>query len=228
MSFILTRNSALRERWRDLKKINPETGTQWEKFYLPKTERDSKLYGWYHNAPYHNWNNKAYFAFEKVALRDTVVSHVFKDRNLTRFAELLKMCENSVLHELSTPGPWTVFAPLDSAFDNLFGGWDVFKETAKSDNLKLRYFMRRHVCRGSQKLRGIKDGTFQVKSLDDHRIELRETGTFEADNRKIRVALEGSHIPPAYVLEYDYRNSNGYVHIIDAILAYPVKPTSKS
>ena len=223
MSFILTRNTALRERWRDLKKIHPETGTQWEKFYLPKTERDNKLYGWYHNAPYHNWNNKAFFAFEKTAIRDTVVSNIFKTRQLSRFADLIKMCEDSVLHELSTPGPWTVFAPVDSAFDRLVGGWNKFKSRAELDNLKLRMFLRRHVSSGPQKLRGISGSVLRLNSLDGVTIELVESGTFENHDRQIHAGLDGSSMKNALVKDYDKRASNGYVHIIDAVLALPAK-----
>jgi uncharacterized surface protein with fasciclin (FAS1) repeats len=219
-SLVLTRNSALRNRYKELRKIDPESGNQWEKYYLPKTERDSKLYGWYHNQPYHNWNNKAYYAFSRATLRATVVSHVFMEHRLSRFAELLRMSENSVLHELSTPGPWTVFAPVNSAFDRLIGGWEDFRMEADAKPLQLRRFLRQHASRGIHKLRGDHTFSSSFTSLENASYRINIFGSFEDNDRRLEVHLVDSAIPPAAVESYDNRTSNGYVHVIDSVLGF--------
>ncbi len=220
MSLVLTRNAALRERWKELKRIDPESGTQWEKFYLPKTDRDTKLYGWYHNQPYHNWNNKAHYAFEKFTMRDTVLSHIFKERSLSRFAHLLRICEDSVIHDLSTRGPWTVFAPLNSAFDNMAGGWGAFKTAAMEEPLKLHSFLRQHASQGNNKLKGFPNNKVRFNSLEGVTYDINVSGSFDVNNREIKLKLKGSSLPDARVQTYDARASNGYLHVVDSVLAY--------
>jgi len=220
MSLVLTRNAALRRRWGDLQRIDPESGTQWEKFYLPKTDRDPKLYGWYHNSPYHGWNNKAFYAFDKFPVRESVIARVLNEKRLSRFAELLTFSQSSVLHELSTPGPWTLFAPVNSAFDRIRGGWESFRDEAHENPTRLHSFLRRHAGIGSHKLRFCATRQNRVASVAGVLYNVRVSGSFEKNDRCIRVNLADSSLSAAEVIDYDIRTSNGYVHVVDSVLGY--------
>jgi uncharacterized surface protein with fasciclin (FAS1) repeats len=213
MSLVLTRNAALLHRWRHLKGVDPESGSQWEKQFLPKTARSLKLYGFYHNSPYSNWNNKAYFAFETPVLRDTIVSEVFKHRELSRFSELLKLCESSVLHQLSTPGPWTLFAPVNSAFDAIEGGWSKFLEHARQNPIGLASFLTKHAVRGKSKISDLsRRKSSSLSSLDGSKLAIKVNGSFENSDRSISIGRN------AKVISYDRRAHNGYINLIDGIL----------
>ena len=229
MSLVLTRNQSLLHSWRHLRRVEPESGPQWEKSYMHKVARSPKLYGWYHNWPYAQWNNLAWFQGKSV-LRDTVASEVFKYSDLSRFAELLKMAETSVLHELSTTGPWTVFAPKNCAFDKVRGGWPAFLEKVIQDPLALRRFLRAHATRGRFGIRGLswkedrrphrmkKDTCTKLSNLEGSGLKLSISGSFEMNNRKVLLALASDPENKVIVNEYDRRTHNGYLHLMDGLL----------
>ena len=121
MSLVLTRNSYLRNHLPRLRHIDPESSPHWEKYYLPKTLRSPKLYGWYHNNPYAQWNNYSHFALNARTLTHTVAQQIFKAPHLSRFSEILRLAESSVLAEISSQGPFTIFAPTNEALLSFAG-----------------------------------------------------------------------------------------------------------
>ena len=211
MSLFLTKNASLLHRWRHLKGVDPESGSLWEKKFLPKTSRGDKLYGFFHNSPYSNWNNKSYFAFETPVLRDTVVSEVYKHPVMSRFGELLKLCEASVLHQLSTPGPWTLFAPANTAFDNIEGGWETFFQHAKEQPVGLSKLLRNHAVQGRTLVRHLRK-PLRISAISGKHLILDVSGSFENSDRTISIDGNGR------LMSYDRRAHNGFINLIDRLL----------
>ena len=229
MSLVLTRNTYLRQHWRTLRTRDPESGPIWEKSYLPKTLRSPKLYGWYHNGPYAQWNNYSYFALEKRTLRDTVAQICFKRPEISRFSDLLKLAEVSVLREISDQGPYTLFVPSNAALDRLPGSWESALRHFEQNPASLRRFLRNHVVRGNRRVRATQ--TLQESdpylNLEGVKLafKLRTINALPAaigriDALEYSVKLHGSSLPSATVGDYDFRAHNGYVSIINGILGF--------
>lgn len=226
MSLLLTRNQYVKNHWRVLRAHDPESSPHWEKSYLPKTLRSPKLYGWYHNSPYAQWNNYSFFALEKQTLRETVAQICFRRSEISRFSELLKIAEISVLREISDQGPYTVFAPSDSALGRLPGGWEAALRNFRSNPGQLRKFLRMHILRGNRRVRG--QEISDQKNLENKKIIFTAASAailpenFVGNFKRIQysVQLAGSALPLAPVRDFDFRAHNGYVSIIDGILGY--------
>lgn len=225
MSLVLTRNQFLRQHWRLLRKRDPESSPIWEKSFLPKTLRSPKLYGWYHNSPYAQWNNYSYFALEKRTLRESVAQLCFKRPETSRFAELLKLAEISVLREISDQGPYTVFAPSNAALSRLPGGWESSFAHFQASPASLRKFLRMHIVRGNRRVRSAR--TLQTSdpyvNLEGKKLTFTlETKRVDEDLRKLRytVRLAGSSLEHAEIADYDFRTHNGYVSVINGLLGF--------
>jgi uncharacterized surface protein with fasciclin (FAS1) repeats len=101
---------------------------------------------------------------------------------------------------LKTGGPYTVFAPADSAFDKLP------PETRKdllNDKKKLEQVLAYHVIPGTVRVAEVKPGkvqTIQGSSL-----------TLTSDNGKVTV-------DEANVTESDVAADNGVIHVIDTVV----------
>jgi len=215
MSSVLTRNMNLRDSWKTLRRVEPESGTQWEKRYLPKTERDTRLYGWYHNSPFHNWNNKSFFAFRNRNFSETVLSQIFQVNKLSRFSKLISLSESVILQELSTSGPWTVFAPTNCYFDNLVGGWDGFCTTAVKSPAAVHRFLRGHVCAGIVSIGQMQESDSKIVNSGGVEINITTCGSFEDDDRRI-IASAGNYT--AELRRYNMPAKNGIVHLVDSAL----------
>ena len=225
MSLVLTRNQYQRQHLKVLRKRDPESGPTWEKFFLPKTLRSPKLYGWYHNSPYAQWNNYSYFALEKRTLSHTVAQLCFKRPEVSRFSDLLKLAEISVLREISDQGPYTLFVPSNAALGRLPGGWDGAFAHFKSDAVSLRKFLRSHIVRGNRRVRSVR--TLQISdpyvNLEGKTLAFTlQTVDVDRDLRKLRygVKLAGSSLEEAEISQYDFRAHNGYVSIIEGVLGF--------
>lgn len=107
-----------------------------------------------------------------------------------------------LVNALANAGPFTVFAPTNAGFEKLPAGAvdDLMKPANRG---KLRDVLMHHVTTSAQDLASFSDG--QVVSMAD--------GTTETVSRKGADVLIGS----AKVLA-SVRASNGWVHVIDAVL----------
>lgn len=105
---------------------------------------------------------------------------------------------------LSTEGPFTVFAPVNSAFDNLPAG-TVAALLAEGNEQILDDLLKYHVVAGAAV-------TSDMLS-DGQRVTTLEGGTLE-----IGVSGEGVTVNGASVITADIAGTNGVVHLIDGVL----------
>jgi len=103
---------------------------------------------------------------------------------------------------LANPGPFTVFAPVNAAFDQLPAG--ALDDLLRPENkAKLKAVLHHHVITSSRTLDNFTDG--EVLGMVD--------GTSET----IRKTAEGAFIGTARIVA-SVSASNGVVHVIDAVL----------
>jgi len=114
---------------------------------------------------------------------------------------------------LSGPGPFTVFAPTNAAFDKLPKGAlaGLLKPESKE---KLKGVLTYHVIQGRLLAADLKDG--------------QELTTVNGD--KIKVSVQGGNVlisngkdAPATVQIADVVSSNGVTHVIDGVLLPPAQ-----
>lgn len=101
---------------------------------------------------------------------------------------------------LRTTGPYTVFAPTDSAFDKLPAGT---LDTLLKDKKKLAQMIAYHVIPGKVAIADIKPG--KVKTIQGNAL------TLTSDNGKVTV-------DNANVIQSDLMADNGVIHEIDAVV----------
>ena len=101
---------------------------------------------------------------------------------------------------LSSPGPFTVFAPNDEAFAKLPAGT---VEALLADIPKLTKILTYHVVSGD------------VRAADV--MKLHEAKTVEGSNVQIH-ANGGVKINESNVITADIACSNGVIHVVDAVL----------
>ncbi len=108
---------------------------------------------------------------------------------------------------LANPGPLTVFAPTNAAFDKLPAGTveDLLKPENKKTLMRIITF---HAAPGTYSLKDLKDGA--------------TIGQATGDNVTIEVKEEVIYVNGAKVLG-TVAASNGVVHVIDAVLLPPEK-----
>ena len=121
--------------------------------------------------------------------------------NAGTFNTLVKAVEATELLEiLKSPGPYTVFAPTDEAFNNLPEGT---LDALLQDIPKLKRIVLYHVAFGD------------VRAEDLMQIE--EAATVEGSIVAIESG-EGIKVNDANVLKTDILTDNGVIHVIDGIL----------
>jgi len=103
---------------------------------------------------------------------------------------------------LKSPGPYTVFAPTDEAFNKLPEG--VSLEALMQENHKLKRILTYHVAFGD------------VRAEDLMQIEEAET----VEGSVVGIESSGGKIKinDANVLQSDILADNGVIHVIDAVL----------
>lgn len=121
--------------------------------------------------------------------------------NAGTFNTLIKAVEATELLEiLKSPGPYTVFAPTDEAFNNSPAGT---LDALLQDIPKLKRIVLYHVAFGD------------VRAEDLMQIE--EAATVEGSIVAIESG-EGIKVNDANVLKTDILTDNGVIHIIDGVL----------
>lgn len=101
---------------------------------------------------------------------------------------------------LKTGGPYTVFAPADSAFDKLP---PETKKDLLNDKKKLEQVLAYHVIPGTVRVAEVKPG--KVQTIQGSSI------TLTSDNGKVTV-------DQANVTESDVAADNGIIHVIDTVV----------
>ena len=143
----------------------------------------------------------------------TIVENASAANNLTTLVAAVKAA--GLVDTLSGPGPFTVFAPTNAAFDKLPPG-TVEKLTQPDMKATLTKILTYHVVAGkidaAEIVKGIKagGGSYNMKTVEG------ETLTAKMDGEK--VALIDAKGTGALVEIADVYQSNGVVHVIDSVL----------
>ncbi len=117
------------------------------------------------------------------------------------FNTLIKALEAADLVDiLKSPGPYTVFAPVDEAFARMPQG---MLDTLLQDIPKLKKILTYHVVFGDVRT--------------DNLLEIEEAPTVEGSVLVIDTS-KGYKVNQAIVLEPDILTDNGVIHVIDSIL----------
>ncbi len=110
---------------------------------------------------------------------------------------------SSLKQTLRGRGPYTVFVPLDSAFDKLESG--TFENLLKPEHKELlTAFLSRHVIAHKVNFKNLKDGdTLQTMGGSEVVVNIKQ-GKVRIDDAVIQVA--------------DIESSNGVIHSLNAVL----------
>jgi uncharacterized surface protein with fasciclin (FAS1) repeats len=151
---------------------------------------------------------------------------------VSRFSDLLKLAEVSVLREISDQGPYTLFVPSNDSLERLPGGWEGAVGHFKQNPASLRKFLRTHIVRGRRRVRSTR--SLQVSdpyvnlegvklAFDSRMINAVPSVIGDVPAIQYSVKLHGSSLPSAIVGDYDFRAHNGYVSIINGVLGFSSK-----
>ena len=106
---------------------------------------------------------------------------------------------------LSGPGPYTVFAPTDEAFEAVPA---ATMQALAQDKARLQAVLNYHVIAGAVMSADVKNGP--LKTVQGTNLALSKSGTF--------VTVEDAVVTTA-----DVRTTNGVVHIVDKVLIPPAR-----
>lgn len=122
--------------------------------------------------------------------------------NAGTFNTLVKAVEATQLGDiLKSPGPYTVFAPTDEAFNNLPEGT---LDALLQDIPKLKRIVLYHVAFGDVRAEDL--------------MQIAEAETVEGSIVAVESTTDGIKVNDANVLKTDILTDNGVIHVIDAVL----------
>ena len=142
---------------------------------------------------------------------DTIVTNASKAPNLTTLVSLVKKADLATT--LSGPGPFTVFAPTNAAFDKIPS---ATLTAVGNDKATLTKVLTYHVVAGKMDAAAIAakikagNGTAMFKTVDGENL----TASMDGSNVILTDAKGGK----ATVTTADVYQSNGVVHVIDSVL----------
>ena len=130
-----------------------------------------------------------------------IVDVVVADKNLATMLRGVKATELET--ELTKPGPFTVFAPSESAFAKLPEG--ALAELLKPENkIKLTGILNGHVVVGKKSFKDLTDGE-KLKTISGKDLEVKISNG--------KTMINGSSIQGR-----DSEASNGIVHSLDTVI----------
>lgn len=197
--------------WKTAKQYSAEYGKTWTKQIIPRTSQDVQLYGWLHNYPYHNQNDLTWWANRRRP-RHTLANYALRMKSCSVFASLLKLHEETAIHQLCLTGGTTLILPTDAAFSP-----DLISDLS-STPVKCREFLASHMILGEVKMREIVDrcnkspsSSTGIRTLQGRAVPVRVTGSLETQDREIRI---GS----GKVINHGIKCSNGTVIVLDGLV----------
>merc|ERR1719193_827283 len=132
-----------------------------------------------------------------------------------RFSTLVDVLTKADLASvLSTPGPFTVFAPTNDAFAKVPA--DALNSLL-SDNGALTKVLLRHVVPGTVFSKGIYWNTHNTAGEEGGSDDMIATQVFKAGHVRV-VSYSGGVRQSAKVIEADILASNGVIHVIDSVI----------
>ena len=124
---------------------------------------------------------------------------------------LARLLANAGVASLSDPGPWTVFAPRNSAFDRLPEG-EVDRLLEPANRAELTRLVQLHVVSGRYLASDLTGRTTTLTTL--------------AGTRVIVDGFNGVKVGGVAVVQPDVMAGNGVLHVIDGIIK-PARSTKK-
>jgi uncharacterized surface protein with fasciclin (FAS1) repeats len=123
------------------------------------------------------------------------------DKNMTTLKKGVHASDLDQL--LSSTGPFTMFAPLNLAFDKLEQG-TMDKLLEPENKTALTSLVNHHVVPGKINFKDLKDGE-KLKSIDGKELLVTITGN--------EVRIDG-----ALIQNHDIKTTNGVMHSLDTVL----------
>lgn len=143
----------------------------------------------------------------------TIVEVAVSNENFTTLVAAVKAA--NLVETLNSEGPFTVFAPVNSAFEKLPSG--TVENLLKPENIKtLQAVLTYHVVAGEFKAATVveaiqkNNGSFVIKTVQGENL----TATLN-DNKVILTDAKGNK---STVIIADVPASNGIIHAIDTVL----------
>ena len=137
------------------------------------------------------------------AAAGNIVELAASNKNFSKLVAAVKAA--GLAEALSSPGPFTLFAPTDAAFAKLPAG-TLEKLLKPANKAVLQKVLKYHVISGAVMAADVKSG--KVESVEGSQLDI--------------VASKGSvTVGGAKVLKADNVASNGVIHIIDKVLIPP-------
>lgn len=143
----------------------------------------------------------------------TIVENASQAQNLTTLVTAVKAA--GLVDTLSGPGPFTVFAPTNAAFDKLPAG-TVDTLVKPESKQKLTDILTYHVVAGRMTAADLSSainsggGTASLKTVEGATLTARKSGN--------SIVLTDQGGGTSTVSQADVMQSNGVVHVIDSVL----------
>ena len=136
----------------------------------------------------------------------TIVANAVNSRDHTTLVAAVKAA--ALVDTLSGPGPFTVFAPTNSAFGKLPKG--TVKTLVKPENKStLTKILTYHVVPGKLEADDLTDGQ-RLTTVEGEQLTVRKAG-----NRTMIVDAKGG---TSTITISDVNQSNGVIHVVNAVL----------
>jgi uncharacterized surface protein with fasciclin (FAS1) repeats len=132
-----------------------------------------------------------------------IVAVAAETPDLSTLVEAVTAAE--LVETLEEPGPYTVFAPTNEAFEALGNTLDTLLEPANKE--ELAEILTYHVVPGELTAAELTDG--------------QQLETVQGDSLEVEIDGENVTINGAAVVTPDVEASNGVVHVIDEVLTPP-------
>jgi uncharacterized surface protein with fasciclin (FAS1) repeats len=145
-----------------------------------------------------------------VAMADkpgTLVDVAVRAGKFTVLVEAVKAA--GLVETLNGAGPFTVFAPTDSAFAAALKALNITKEQLFADTAKLKTILTYHVIAGD------------VRAVDVVKMNGKDIPTVAGPTVKVTINGATVMINDAMVTTADVAASNGVIHVIDKVLLPP-------
>jgi uncharacterized surface protein with fasciclin (FAS1) repeats len=137
----------------------------------------------------------------KLKKMSNIVQVINAEKNMTVLKK--SVMASGLSNVLTGTGPFTVFAPSDSAFEKLQNG--VVESLLRPENkARLADMLNDHIVAGKVNFKDLKDGA-NLKTLN---------------GKQLHVSVKDGHVSVqgAEVLNYDRSSSNGVLHSLDAVI----------
>ena len=147
-------------------------------------------------------NNGVIHVVDAVILPLDVVGHAVANRNFTELVGALGAASGELVSVLSADGPFTVFAPLNSAFEA------ISEVTATLSADQLAGVLTYHVAAGNVESTDLVDG-MMVETVNGEmfRVNLGEGASItDAQGNTVNIVLT------------DVQATNGIIHVLDAVI----------